>query len=38
VGSLIDQQLASGGIVIAALHQDLPVTGAVSQRLALSSS
>jgi heme exporter protein A len=36
VGSLIDEQLASGGVVIAAVHQDLPVRSAESRRLKLS--
>jgi len=36
VGSLIDEQLASGGVVIAAVHQDLPVRSAEPRRLELS--
>jgi heme exporter protein A len=38
VGSLIDEQLASGGVVIAAVHQDLPVGGAEPRRLELSAA
>jgi len=38
VGSLIDEQLASGGIVIAAVHQDLPVKNAEPRRLDLSAA
>jgi heme exporter protein A len=37
VGSLIDEQLAAGGLVIAAVHQELPLTGAGPQRLVLSA-
>jgi heme exporter protein A len=36
VGSLVDERLSSGGIVIAAVHQDLPVSRARSQRLELT--
>jgi heme exporter protein A len=36
VGSLIGAQLALGGVVIAAVHQDLPVGGAAPRRLELS--
>jgi heme exporter protein A len=38
VGSLIGAQLALGGVVIVALHQDLPVGGAAPRRLELSAS
>jgi heme exporter protein A len=36
VATLIDEQLASGGVVIAALHQDLAVSGTAPRRLELS--
>jgi heme exporter protein A len=36
LGSLIDAQLSSGGLVIAALHQDLAVTRVAPRRLELS--
>jgi heme exporter protein A len=38
VGSLIDEQLASGGIVVAAVHQDLPVRSVAPRRLDLSAA
>lgn len=38
VGSLIEEHLASGGLVIAALHQDLPVGSVGPQRLHLSAA
>jgi heme exporter protein A len=38
VGRLIDEQLASGGMVIAAVHQDLPVKSAGPRRLELSTA
>jgi heme exporter protein A len=36
VGSLIDAHLASGGVVIAAMHQDMPVQNIKPRRLELS--
>jgi len=38
VGSLIAEQLAAGGLVIAAVHQELPLNGASRQRLVLSAA
>jgi heme exporter protein A len=38
VGSLIDAQLSKGGVVIVAVHQDLPVGGAAPRRLELSTA
>lgn len=38
VGSLVDEQVASGGLVIAAVHQDLPVRSAEPRRLELSAA
>jgi heme exporter protein A len=38
VGSLIDAQLASGGVVIVAVHQDLPVKNAAPRRLELTAA
>lgn len=38
IGNLIDEQLASGGIVIAAVHQDLPVRSNEARRLELSAA
>jgi len=38
VGSLIDEQLSSGGLVIAAVHQDLPVMSAAPRRLELAGT
>jgi heme exporter protein A len=38
VGSLIDAQLSKGGVVIVAVHQDLPVGGAAPRRLELSAA
>jgi heme exporter protein A len=37
VASLIDEQLRSGGLVVAALHQDLPLRGGEPRRLNLSA-
>jgi heme exporter protein A len=37
VGSLIDEHLASGGLVIAAVHQELPLHGGAPRRLDLSA-
>jgi len=36
VGTLIEEQLASGGLVVAAMHQELPIPPAAVRRLALS--
>jgi heme exporter protein A len=38
VGSLIEEQLKSGGLVVAALHQDLPLQGGEPRRLELRAS
>lgn len=38
VATLIDQQLRAGGLVIAALHQDLPLQGGAPRRLALADA
>jgi heme exporter protein A len=38
LGGLIDAQLASGGVVIVAVHQDLPVKNAVPRRLELTAA
>jgi heme exporter protein A len=38
VGSLIDEQLAAGGLVVAAVHQDLPVKSVALRRLELSAA
>ena len=38
VGSLIDEQLSSGGVVIAAVHQDLAVRSVEPRRLDLSAA
>jgi heme exporter protein A len=35
VGTLVDERLRSGGIVIAAVHQDLPVSCADIRRVEL---
>jgi heme exporter protein A len=37
VGSLIDEQLKAGGLVVAALHQELPLRGGAPRRLDLSA-
>jgi heme exporter protein A len=37
VGSLIDEQLKAGGLVVAALHQELPLRGGEPRRLDLSA-
>jgi heme exporter protein A len=38
VGGLIDAQLSVGGVVIVAVHQELPVAGAAPRRLELSAA
>jgi heme exporter protein A len=38
VVNLIDEQLSSGGVVIAAVHQDLPIKSAAPRRLELSAA
>ena len=38
VGTLIDEQLQCGGVVIVAVHQDLPVRSAEPRRLELSAA
>jgi heme exporter protein A len=38
VGSLIEEQLQSGGIVVAAVHQELPLRGFEPRRLDLSAA
>jgi heme exporter protein A len=38
VASLIDEQLAAGGLVIAAVHHELPLRGVAPQRLDLSAT
>jgi len=38
IGSLIDTQLSVGGVVIAAVHQELPVGNAAPRRLELSAA
>jgi heme exporter protein A len=38
VGTLIDEQLSSGGVVIVAVHQDLPVRSTEPRRLELSAA
>ncbi|HEY3786913.1 MAG TPA: cytochrome c biogenesis heme-transporting ATPase CcmA [Steroidobacteraceae bacterium] len=37
VGALIEEQLARGGLVVAAMHHELPVSGAVLRRMELSA-
>jgi heme exporter protein A len=38
VGGLIDAQLASGGVIIVAVHQDLPVQNSAPRRLELTAA